>query len=141
MLRLRSVRGRHWITFKGPAGHHRHYKIRQEAETEVADGQATRTILAGLGFQPVFRYQKYRTIYTAPGSWSGGEVMVDETPIGDFVELEGKPAWIRRMARELGARPQQFITKDYAVLYADWCRRHRRRAAHMIFRRKRPLSA
>lgn len=134
MLRLRSVNGRHWLTFKGPAIRSRRYKVREEWETELASPSAAREILAALGFEPVFRYEKFRTVYAGRGRWRGGEVMLDETPIGAFLELEGRRAWIRRLARALGAGPDYFITQTYAALYADWCRRHRRPVRDMIFR-------
>lgn len=138
MLRLRSVKGQHWLTFKGAVGRTGRYKVREESETELADVCAARRILAGLGFQPVFRYEKYRTVYRGRGQ--SGEVMLDETPIGDFVQLEGPPGWIRRLARMLGAGPHEFITQNYAELYADWCRRTGRRPTHMTFSRPRRVS-
>jgi adenylate cyclase class 2 len=61
--------------------------------------------------------------------------MLDETPIGNYLELEGNPAWIRRLAGRLGAEPREFITKDYGALYAEWCRRRGRKMTDMIFRR------
>lgn len=138
MLRLRSVNGRHWLTFKGPAERLRGYKVRVEFEAELSGAPAAQAILAGLGLRPVFRYEKFRTVYTGRGRWRGGEVMLDETPIGAFVELEGSRRWIRRLAQALGAGPRAFITKTYAALYADWCQRRRRPLGNMIFRRNSP---
>lgn len=141
MLRLRCVGGRHWLTFKAPVSKSHRYKIRQECETELTDAQAAGKILAGLGLKPVFRYEKYRTVFVGPSGWSSGEVMVDETPIGNFVELEGSQGWIRRLARALGAAEGEFISKDYAALYADWCRRRRRPVRQMVFPRRQRLSS
>lgn len=138
MLRLRSVNGRHWLTFKGPADRLRRYKVRTEFEAELSDAPAAQEILTGLGFRPVFRYEKFRTVYAGRGRWRGGEAMLDETPIGVFVELEGSRRWIRRLAQALGAGPRAFITKAYAALYADWCRRRHRPLGNMIFRRNSP---
>lgn len=134
MLRLRSVNGRHWLTFKGRSESSSRYKVRREYEVELTDAGAAGAILTGLGLAPVFRYQKFRSVYAGRGPWAGGEVMLDETPIGDFLELEGRREWIRRVARALGSGPEQFITRTYAALYLDWCRRHRRPATHMVFR-------
>lgn len=133
LLRLRSGNARHWLTFKGPSDFSRRYKVRAEWETEVADPNAARALLAGLGFEPVFRYQKFRTVY-ASRRWRGGEVMLDETPVGNYLELEGGRQWIRRVAGALGVGPERFITKSYAALYADWRRRHRRASRQMVFR-------
>jgi len=136
LLRLRSTNGRHWLTFKGPAATSRRYKIRDEWETEVADAAAARALLAALGLEPWFRYEKFRTVLAGRGRWRGGEAMLDETPIGNFVELEGSRRWIRRVARALGAGPEEFIAKSYAALYSDWCRRRRRPFRHMVFTRE-----
>lgn len=141
LLRLRSARGRHWITFKGPAEKARGFKVRPEVEAGVADARAVRALLGRLGFEAGFRYQKFRTVLAGRGQWAGGLVTLDETPIGNYVELEGKRAWIRRVARLLGFGPKDFITKSYLTLYAAWCRREGRPQRDMIFRRRRRVSS
>jgi len=135
LLRLRSVNGHHWLTFKGPAEFSPGYKVRAEQETELADPAAVCAALAALGLAPWFRYEKFRTVFAGRGRWRGGEVMLDETPIGNYLELEGGRAWIRRLARALGATPDDFIAESYAALYADWCRLRRRPFRHMVFAR------
>lgn len=133
LLRLRSVAGLHRLTFKGPAGRSAHFKIRQEWETSVDDPAGARRLLIGLGFAPRFRYEKFRTEFVPRAGQQRGCVMLDETPIGDFLELEGSQGWIRGVARELGAAPRDFIARDYTQLYLDWCRRRGRRPTHMVF--------
>lgn len=140
LLRLRSARGRHWITFKGPAEKARQFKVRPELESEIGTAWAMRALLGRLGFEPSFRYQKFRAVLTARGQWAGGLVALDETPIGNFVELEGKRAWIRRVAGLLGFGPKDFITESYLEVYATWCRRRGRAQRDMIFRRRRVSS-
>jgi len=141
LLRVRIFNGRCWLTFKSPAAAFRSFKVRKETEMEIADAAAAHKALAGLGFGPWFRYEKFRTVYAGRGRWRGGEVMLDETPIGVFVELEGSRTWIRRTARGLwGAGESKFIAKNYRQLYVEWCRRKGRRRADMIFSRRRRLS-
>jgi len=141
LLRLRNSRGHHTLTYKEPVADSKRYKIRREAEIRLADASATKQILTGLGFQPVFRYEKYRTVYRAARGVARGEAVLDETPIGNYLELEGRQAWIRRVAAQLGARPEDFITKDYAALYVEWCRARGRKVAHMTFPRRSRHSA
>jgi hypothetical protein len=43
--------------------------------------------------------------------------MLDETPIGDFLELEGEQPVIASVAARLGYRPDAFITSSYRELY------------------------
>ncbi|MFQ5926479.1 MAG: class IV adenylate cyclase [Terriglobia bacterium] len=133
MLRLRVVNGRALLTFKAPLRASRHYKVRAETETPVVSARATCAILAGLGYAPSFRYEKYRTAFARRRET--GEVVLDETPIGTFLELEGPPHWIRRRARGQGRRPAEFLTATYTELYQAWRRRHGGPARAMVFRR------
>jgi adenylate cyclase, class 2 len=128
LLRLRSYGGRWTLTHKGAALDRRH-KTRAEAETEVADGQQTAAILRALGFVPTFRYEKFRT------GWSDGKghVVLDETPVGDFAEIEGPPRWIDRTARALGVGLTQYITQSYAAVFLDWKRHTGSAAEEMTF--------
>ena len=86
-------------------------------------------ILCALGFVPTFRYEKFRA------QWGDGtgQVVVDETPIGNFGEIEGPARWIDRTARKLGITPTQYITDSYAGLFFSWKRRTRSRAREMTF--------
>jgi adenylate cyclase class 2 len=86
ILRLRVYGSSALLTLKGPPMPGRH-KLRPEHEPEVADSAAMRTILETLGYAPVYRYQKYRTVFRL-GALTA---VVDETPLGAFVELEGEP--------------------------------------------------
>lgn len=112
LLRLRDFSGISVLTFKGPvAGEHKH-KVKIEHETVVADPDAMRSILLGLGFERVYRYQKYRATY----GLGAVEASVDETALGTFVELEGPPDDVDRAAAALGASPSDFICASYREL-------------------------
>jgi len=128
LLRLRQYGAAWTLTHKGrdKAGRH---KSRVETETAVEDGVRMDAILRASGFQPTFRYEKFRT------EWSDGrgQVVVDETPIGDLAEIEGAPEWIDATARRLGVLPSQYITDSYAGLFFAWKRRTRSPATEMTF--------
>jgi len=112
-LRLRRVGRTGLLTFKAPVpGRHRH-KVRVEEETVVADPQAMRRILDGLGFSVAYRYQKYRSEYRIRGI----HACLDETPLGCFVELEGAPDAIDAVAAELGFSPSSFVCQSYRELH------------------------
>ncbi len=69
---------------------------RREVELEVSDFDEAHELLRALGFDAIFTYEKYRTTYAL----AGVEIMLDELPFGDFVEIEGpwdslKPAAVR----------------------------------------------
>ncbi|MDP9264109.1 MAG: class IV adenylate cyclase [Acidobacteriota bacterium] len=129
LLRLRQY-GKTWtLTHKsrGTVGRH---KSRTETETPVADGEHMDSILRALGFEPTFRYEKYRT------GWSDGKghVLVDETPIGNVGEIEGSPEWIDRTARKLGVSERDYITDSYVAMFFAWKARTGSPAEEMTFR-------
>ena len=78
-------------------------------------------IFEQLGLRPVFRYQKYRTQYFQDSQHSRLETAVDETPIGNFLELEGCRAEIDRTARQLGFTRNDYCTASYGTLYMEHC--------------------
>ena len=130
LLRLRQAGSGGLLTFKGRGEPGRH-KVRPEIETEVADPAAMAKILEAAGFRPVFRYEKYRTEFDRSGA--DGFVVLDETPIGVYLELEGDPRWIDAVAVELGFNESDYITASYGKLYVDHCRAANKPAGDMVF--------
>jgi adenylate cyclase class 2 len=130
LLRLREAGGTVTLTHKGPPLPGRH-KSREELEVEVADAAAMAAIMERLGFQPASRYEKYRTEFRQPRR--AGVAMLDETPVGVYLELEGTAAWIDRTARRLGFQETDYITTSYGQLYLEWCRRHGQTPSRMVF--------
>lgn len=132
ILRIRSYNG-HWVvTHKrlpdGFAGGE-HHKHRVETETEIGDGAALEEIFLSLGLTAAFRYEKWRT------EWGDGEghCVVDETPIGNYAELEGESAWIDRTAARLGVDHAQYITLSYGRLFDEWREEHPECGEHLTF--------
>ena len=125
LMRVRLARGTAVVTFKGPPLPAGIFKRREEWETQAVDGAVLLRILAELGLSVWFRYQKHREEYTLrPGS-PVDEVLhiaLDETPIGDFVELEGPEPGILEAAGKLGLRESEFICDSYYGLYLRHCR-------------------
>jgi adenylate cyclase class 2 len=128
LLRLRKY-GQQWVLThkaKGKSGRH---KVRTELETRVENGEQMDAILRALGFSPTFRYEKYRA------EWSDGtaHAVIDQTPIGNFGELEGPGRWIDRTARALDIASRDYITQTYADLFFTWKRKSRNPATEMTF--------
>lgn len=128
LLRLRKYGDQWTLTHKGRgcAGRHR---SRAEVETCVADGPRMAAILAALGFAPNFHYEKHRSEWTD----GAGHVVLDETPIGNYGEIEGPPRWIDRTARALGITAGQYITDSYAQLFSKWQQQTGSRARDMTY--------
>lgn len=113
LIRLRRWGDLNLVTFKARVvGLHRH-KVREELETAVENAAVIERILVELGLKPVYRYQKYRTLYRTGDL----HICLDETPLGCFVELEGPPTMIDRTARKLGFEPEDYICATYRELH------------------------
>jgi adenylate cyclase class 2 len=113
VLRLRRVRGgRSVFTFKesmtGAAG----IKRRREDETTVADPEALAAILDALGYTPSVIYEKRRETWLV----AGVEVVIDELPFGQFIEIEGAEESILEAERQLELAATQVELKSYPQL-------------------------
>lgn len=115
LLRLRKYGAEWTLTHKAGKRTGRHSR-RDELETRLGDGRKMDLILRALGYAPSFRYEKFRS------QWTDGKglVVVDETPIGNFCEIEGSSRWIDRTAKKLGVEAGDYITKNYATLFWEW---------------------
>jgi adenylate cyclase class 2 len=140
LLRVREIGKIAKLTYKGPPDNGK-YKSREELELDLSDAGAIGAIFERLAYHPAFRYDKFRTEFrqrgasgvVTDGSVTGGVAMVDETPIGVYLELEGSPAWIDRTARKLGFAEKDYITASYARLYTEWCEARGVEPTNMLF--------
>ena len=129
VLRIRKYDDTWTLTHKAKsdAGPH---KSRIETETKVEEGEQLAAIFVALGYQPTFRYEKFRTEWAG----GGGHVVIDETPIGNIAEIEGVAEWIDETAKNLGVESREYSTKSYAELFAEWKRETRSDAAEMTWK-------
>jgi adenylate cyclase class 2 len=132
ILRIRNYAGKWTVTHKrlpdvGP-GEDAH-KHRVETETEVGDGDVLAQVFKSLGLVEAFRYEKWRS------EWTDGEghCVIDETPIGDYAELEGLPEWIDRIAARIGVDRASYITLSYGRLFEQWRAEHHSNANDLTF--------
>ncbi len=128
LFRLRKYGSEWLLTHKAKGADGRH-KVRIETQTRVDDGKKMELILLALGFVPTFRYEKFRA------EWADGRghVVVDETPIGNFGELEGPSRWIDQTARLLNIEAKDYITDTYLNLFFKWKKAVRSPAKEMTF--------
>lgn len=140
LLRLRESGGKVILTAKGPSpGSDPRYKIRREEEVTVLDdgsvpgagsspgaGSMSGSVSASAagrltellhlaGFETLWRYQKYRHTFR----WKDAEVVIDETPAGAFVEIEGPPAAIEDLVAELGPLAGRRIPGTYRDVWEE----------------------
>lgn len=117
VLRLRDNGGTAVLTYKAEKKNDKKLADREEIETVVSNYENTRLILERLGYEVVFIYEKYRSIY----SLNDTGLFVDHTPIGDYLEIEGPDEEsIRNSAELLGLDWEARISKGYRALFKDW---------------------
>jgi predicted adenylyl cyclase CyaB len=121
------------LTWKGILNIDSSFKEREELEFDVEDSSAVFPMLKSFGLKPVFRYQKYR--FSA--DLADGKIFLDETPMGYFLEIEGKPDWIDRASSLLGFKSSEYINLDYYMLWRQYCAENRLPGGDMLFKDKR----
>lgn len=128
ILRLRTDSGRARLTLKGPMRLEGNLKVREEHEVQIENADAARSLLEGLGFEVVRRYQKMRE------EWQLGGVTIalDHTPIGDFAEFEGDRAEV--VAKRCGFDAEKGERRSYLRLYEDYLKEHPDAPPEMVFR-------
>ena len=86
---------------------------RFEAEVTVDDLDTMDLILQRLGFRPYVIYEKYRTTYELDDT----EIVLDEMPYGNFVEIEGTEADIEAALVTLDLQDAPRMTASYLMLF------------------------
>lgn len=112
VLRLRKTGTRSILTYKETIPNNSEFKERVEFETEVADADAAEQIIERLGFKLALVYEKRRRAWTL----SGVEVVLDELPFGQFMEIEGEIEAIREVEQLLGAGDFDVERRGYPTL-------------------------
>ena len=131
LLRLREYGPRWTLTYKDRSGKRSgRHKSRREIETKVENGDAMARMIEAVGFSPSFCYEKFRSEWAD----SNGHVVIDETPIGNFGEIEGQAKWIDSTARRLSISPKNYLKESYAELFAIWKRKTKSKAKEMTFK-------
>lgn len=117
LLRLRQD-SKAKITYKGiPLGVDltgAEARVREELEIDVSDFDTTDAIIKRLGLMPRQLYEKYRETF----QFGAVEIVLDEMPFGDFVELEGNEPDIRAAADRFGLDWSRRILTNYLGLLA-----------------------
>jgi adenylate cyclase, class 2 len=112
VLRLRqdaSVR----MTYKDATNIVDGAQTRREIEVQVADMDSARRFLEALGYSVAFQYEKYRTTYELEGA----QVMLDELPYGNFVEIEGPLETLKPLTQKLRLNWEAAIPATYHELF------------------------
>lgn len=107
------------LTYKSPGNIERGIITREELEVELSDFETVEMILAKLGYHPYMTYEKYRTVYQL----GAAEIMLDELPYGNFIEVEGALQAIEAVLETLGLQQAKRRADSYTKLF-DFVRHH-----------------
>jgi adenylate cyclase, class 2 len=129
VLRLRQDSKVH-LTFKGGTDPASEVSSRREIEFEVSDFDSAQQLLLALGYHITFTYEKYRTTYHADNC----EIVLDELPYGNFLEIEGKDiAAIKQMATRLQLNWDERIKLSYLAIFQKAKEKFGLQAANLLF--------
>jgi adenylate cyclase class 2 len=102
------------LAYKGTGTNEHGILSRTEIEFVVEDFEKARQFLEALGYLKVLAYDKYRSVYELEKC----HVMLDELPVGHFVEIEGKDAGdIQNVATKLNLNMGVAIAQSYSALF------------------------
>lgn len=85
ILRVRKTQDKTILTYKKRIENDFAVKQQIEHETEIADADELEKIIENLGFKPQIIYEKRRKTW----KFRAVEIVLDELPFGDFMEIEG----------------------------------------------------
>ncbi len=131
LLRVREAGKGCELTIKLPVEYQGDHKVREEHEISADDPVQLARILDALEFEPQWRYEKFRTEFRK--SRERGKVLLDETPVGDYLELEGAAGWIDRTAERLGFSKGDYVVASYRGLFVDRLAANGGKARDMLF--------
>lgn len=131
LIRIRTTDGENLLTYKGPSlpGEH---KVREEIEVGLSGAGPLHDVFQRIGLVPVFRYEKFRTRYSSQAA-PEGHALLDETPIGVFLELEGPGEWIDHVAAMLGKGKSDYIKDSYGTLFEKYHAKTGLGSSNMVF--------
>lgn len=111
------------LTYKDPSQNEQGVLSRREIEFIVEDFDKAKQFLEALGYQPVFFYEKYRMTYElAQTSGVFTQIMLDELPYGNFIEIEGDTVeQIQEISKKLNLTWDAAIAKSYNALFERLC--------------------
>ncbi len=113
LLRLRKFGKKNILTLKKASKGKEGFKVREEINLDVESFEKTENFLKSLGFFKTFSYEKWRENY----SYKGLIISLDETKVGNFMEVEGEYKDIWDFLKEIGVSKEKTLTLTYMDLF------------------------
>ena len=131
-IRLRQSGDKVILTYKKPVTRE---GIKQEIEyeVEVADFHNMEKILSMMEFNKTTSYERYRTYYKKDST----QVMIDEFPYTNFIEIEGERNTIIKISQKLGFEIKDNLTESCDTIYTNRCiAQNIKPSKHILFNSK-----
>jgi adenylate cyclase, class 2 len=112
VLRLRKVSDQTFLTYKERIRSETEFKHKIEFETLVSDVDAVENMIEKLGYKLSVVYEKHRKTFNLGEC----EVVLDELPFGQYMEIEGSKGEILKVEKMLGAQALEPETRGYPRL-------------------------
>ena len=116
VLRVRKTQDKTILTYKKRTNNEFNIKQQIEHETEVADADELEQIIENLGFIKVLVYEKRRKTW----HFRAVEIVLDELPFGEFMEIEGTVMTIVEAEMFLGIEDFETEHETYPSLTAKF---------------------
>lgn len=118
LLRLRKAGDKVYLAFKSLRRRGK-FKEAEEVEIEVSDFEKAKELLGRLGFSPKGKLRKQREEW----SFGSSEILIDQSVLGSFLEIEGSREEIEKIVRLLGLDRREGSTKTYEEIYQEYCKK------------------
>jgi adenylate cyclase class 2 len=113
LLRLRKDHKTR-LTYKAPPNaSDTRFKVYRELEVEVSDFDTCLAILTNMGFHPAQTYEKWRETFQLGDT----KLLIDTTPYGIFLEIEGSKSAIMDLANQLDLVWEKRILLNYLAIF------------------------
>lgn len=113
LLRLRKDDKNRLTVKMPPPDTDKAFKIYREMEVEVDDFDTCKAILENLGFHPHQTYEKWRETFVLGNT----KLLIDTTPYGVFLEIEGLKPDISDLANRLDLKWKERILLNYLAIF------------------------
>ncbi len=109
------------LCYKGPPKKKQNMKIREEIEVMVDNGNYLKEILLKLCYEPTKVKEKYRESYL----FHLTRICIDETPMGNYLEIEGSKDGVLDAAKRLGFSEKDFNTRSYTDIWEEYAKKNK----------------
>jgi len=125
-----KIRDNAIFTYKGPSQKKNNIRSNEEIEIMIDNAAHLQLLLERLGYKQYWKKERYRESYLVNMT----QICIDETPMGNFIEIEGKKENIVDIAKQLGFSQKNFIADGYGKLWREFAKQNKRKG-DMVFQK------